>query len=150
MANNDDADDIEALLNEGFAAEELAKMKPINWDQYEDSFLKSMDPNAIKRAGYYYKYINLVEPKGIYEYKDGGIYYSIFEAPIAPQNAWQAFIESQLPPKNSETEDAASEESETFEYPLLDYEELQRMAKHTLKALVYLHSCGRVHLDIKP
>lgn len=150
MANNDDADDIEALLDEGFAAEELAKMKPINWDQYEDSFLKSMDPNAIKRAGYYYKYINLVEPKGIYEYKDGKKYYSIFEAPVVTQDAWQKFILTQLPPEDSDTEDAASEESETFEYPPLDYAELQRMSKHTLKALVYLHSNGRVHLDIKP
>lgn len=150
MANNDDADDIEALLDEGFAAEELAKMKPINWDQYEDLFLKSMDPNAIKRAGYYYKHINLVEPKGIYEYKDGGKYYSIFEAPVVTQDAWQKFILTQLPPEDSDTEDAASEKSETFEYPPLDYAELKRMSKHTLKALVYLHSHGGVHLDIKP
>ncbi len=136
MSNKDDIDGLVDLLTEVDAVADLAKMKPIDWDKYSDSFLESIAlkakgqaQTAKKRAEHYYKYINRPVNKGAYEYQNGKKYYSIYEAPIATMDAWTEFIEKKGP---------------------IDYEEVKRMLDQVLKALVFLHSHGRVHLDIKP
>jgi Serine/threonine protein kinase len=132
IARSKDEIDKKSLNREIESAIELEKMRPINWDKFGDSFLESIAPKAKKQAKYYFKYINSPAYEGTFEWIYGGERYfiAIFEASLVNEDAWDAFIKS----RNTG----------------VDFEELRRMARHVLKALVYLHSHGRVHLDIKP
>lgn len=133
IARSKDEIDKKSLNREIGSAIELEKMKPINWNKFGDSFLESVDPEAKKRAKYYFKYINSpVHKETILWIYDGEKYFVvIFEATVVDGDAWGVYI------KNKHT-------------GAVDYIILRRIGKHNLKALVYLHSHGRVHLDIKP
>ncbi len=127
MANSDDDYDVEALNTEIGTSDQLEKMKPINWEKYKDSFFK-INPSVAKRAKHYFKYFNRPVSKGACSNSD--FQYAVFEAPLIKGDMWDTFVES---------EDKS-----------VNIEELKKVAKNILKALVVLHSQGRVHLDIKP
>lgn len=79
----------------------------------------------------YQKYINKVSCKknGSIKINDGESYdYVIFETSLTDGDIYKTF----------------------GQYLNNPFNELKRMAKHTLKALNILHSQGKVHLDIKP
>lgn len=133
IARSKDEIDKKSLNREIESAIELEKMRPINWDKFGDSFLESVDPKAKKQAKHYFKYINSPAYEETFEWIYGGERYfiAIFEATVVDGDVWGVYI------KNKHT-------------GAVDYIILRRIGKHTLKALVYLHSHGRVHLDIKP
>lgn len=156
----------EDIKNEKITSIEMKKLQPMDWEKQKKqfgSFAKSLcsegikvNPNMVKRAKYYRKYLNVstlyrefdyIQVRDIlrkryrgYEleclwpsYDETQTAY-IFTSPLAEGDMWGAF-------------QSASESLDDFKERM---RKIRKAAKGVLKALTVLHAKGRLHLDIKP
>lgn len=156
----------EDIKNEKITSIEMKNLQPMDWEKQKkqfDSFAKSLcgkgaqvNPNIVKRAKYYKKYLNVSTLYREFDYTqvrdilgkkyEGGdleflwpsfgkkqIAY-IFTSPLAEGDMWRAFQN-------------ASESLNDFKERM---RKIRKAAKGVLKALIVLHAKGRLHLDIKP
>lgn len=156
----------EYIKNEKITSIEMKNLQPMDWEKQKeqfDSFAKSLfgkgaqvDPNMVKRAKYYKKYLNVSTLYREFGYKQvrdilGKRYRGyeleflwpsfdetqtayIFTSPLAEGDMWGAFQN-------------ASESLNDFKERM---RKIRKAAKDVLKALTFLHAKGRLHLDIKP
>lgn len=155
----------EDIKNEKITSIEMKKLQPMDWEKQKKQFgsfaeslcdKREVDPNMVKRAKYYRKYLNVstlyrefdyiqvrdILRKRYRDYELERLWPSydktqtayIFTSPLAEGDMWGAFQN-------------ASESLDDFKERM---RKIRKAAKGVLKALTVLHAKGRLHLDIKP
>jgi len=167
----------ESVKDEKFSAMEIQKLQPRSWSAKKEEFStfvkamqklqklgKQINPNTLKRTKYYAKYMNTSQLIAEFNYEQ--VKKILTKCCKGNKNKLENLWPSPDPRRPKETEQVAyifisplaqgdmwkefedeTKNLEEFEKRLL---EIKKAAKGTLKALVALHSKGRLHLDIKP